>query len=147
MINPPETAQRTPVTNGDTNRMENITANSVRHDRSALYATYEGDVQLTTTQFTLTADRVLAFFVSTNQVGRIEAFGNVVFRQPDRQVTCDKAVYEKAEAKITLTGKAVLTATTAVPRGEDSVTASELVLNLNDNHVTASGGSKVQVHP
>ena len=142
----PETAQRMPVTSGETNSI-GIKGNRCAYDARALWATYEGDVQLTTAQFSLTADRVLTFFENTNQIRRIEAFGNVVFRQPERQVTCDKAVYEKAEAKVTLTGKTVLTGTTAVTRGEDSITASELVLNLNDKKVTVSGGGKVQVLP
>jgi lipopolysaccharide transport protein LptA len=141
-----ETAPRAPVTTGDTNGFS-ITAKSSEVDNITHCAAFEGDVHVTATQFTLTADRVLVFRENTNQLRRIEAFGHVVFRQPDRQVICDKAVYEKAEARITLTGKAVLTRTTDVTRGEDSLTASELVLNLNDNHVTASGGAKVQVHP
>jgi RNA polymerase sigma-70 factor (ECF subfamily) len=142
----PEPAPRAPVTNGDTNGLF-ITAKSSEVDNITHCAAYEGDVHVTTTQFAITADRVLAFSENTNQLRRIEAFGNVVFRQPDRQFTCDKAVYEKADGKVTLTGKTVLTATTAVTRGKDSITASELVIDLNDNHVTASGGSKVQVHP
>jgi lipopolysaccharide transport protein LptA len=124
-----------------------ITAKSSEVDNITHCAAFEGDVHVTTTQFTLTADRVLVFRENTNQLRRIEAFGHVVFRQPERQITCDKAVYEKADGKVTLTGTTVMTGTTAVTRGEDSVTASEMVLNLNDKNVTTSGGAKVKIHP
>lgn len=60
--------------------------------------------------------------------------GNVHVKQEDKDVRCTKIVYDDREQRVILSGDV-----TIVKQGEDSLTASTLVVDLNDESYRAAG--------
>lgn len=106
-----------------------ITSDLMEVDYKEYVAAFDNNVHVTDPQFEMTCDRMLVFFEGTNHIKRIIAINHVVMTQPDRNATCDKAVYEHATGKITMTGSPV------VNHGNDHWTGTELTVWLNDQRV------------
>jgi lipopolysaccharide export system protein LptA len=82
---------------------------------------FEGNVVMKRSDWTLTADRVLVFFVksleslapseggdpamNSGNVDTIDATGNVVIEQGERKAKSQRAIYHQKEEKIVLTGE------------------------------------------
>jgi lipopolysaccharide transport protein LptA len=107
-----------------------ITSDLMEVDYKEYVAAFDNNVHVTDPQFEMTCDRMLVFFEGTNHIKRIIAINHVVMTQPDRNATCDKAVYEHASGKITMTGSPV------VNHGNDHWTGTELTVWLSDQRVT-----------
>ena len=93
------------------------------------FANFEGNVVIKDTLFTMTADRVLAFFEGTNDVRQVTAVGHVTLVAGERRASCNKAVYNKAKGQIVMTGEAALS------QGDDQVSGTQITIWLNDQRL------------
>jgi len=106
-------AAAVPVVNGDQEwgktggdkSSARITGKSCDFDRDAGVVLFEGDVKVEYAgEYTLTADKVYAFTVGTNELSRVVATGNVVISNGTRIGTCPMATYRRRRREIEMFG-------------------------------------------
>ena len=100
---------------------------------------FSGDVVATQGDMTLSADKLIVFFVDENTIERLEATGNVRFSQLDRTATAEKAVYLQEQGVLSLIGKA------HVEQGMNTVAGDEIVFYTRENRSVVKGSSQKRV--
>jgi lipopolysaccharide transport protein LptA len=92
---------------------------------------YTGSGRLETQSFTLRADSLAVTLAGTGGgMDRVEAEGNVVIDQEARQGRGERAVYERAEATVVLTGHPVL-----AERDKGETKGDKLTFYLDDGRI------------
>lgn len=100
---------------------------------------FSGDVVAIQGDMTLSADRLIVFFVEDNQIDRLEAAGHVRFSQLDRVATSEKAVYRQQEGILILQGNA------KVQQGKNLVSGDEITFYVQENRSVVKGSSQKRV--
>ncbi len=104
-----------------------ITANELEVLEQKKQSIFRGDVVVTQGDMRLRSDHLVVFFDEQNQIRRIEAQGQVELVDPQRRATGERAVYDRQEDILQLSGQAV------VVQGENRVAGDEIVLYLGEN--------------
>ncbi len=120
----------------------NVSSDNFEGDMETKVGTYSGNVIVVQATCKLRADKVIAEAVSSNDLNRLTATGNVVFNSSSGTAVGDNGVYDLGPKLLTLTGKVVLT------KGKDVMRGTRLVVDVNTGiaHLTARGmpGGRVQ---
>ncbi|MBI1251235.1 MAG: OstA family protein [Alphaproteobacteria bacterium] len=126
-------------------------ADSLEYFDSERRLVLTGNVEIVQNDANLRADRVTLYFasggggqaqggMSSGDINRMVAAGDVYFVRPEQQARGDNAVYETGAGTVTFTGNVVVASAENVIRGET------LVLQMNAGLTTLSpgGGRRVQ---
>ena len=105
-----------------------ITADRTDYDRKEGVILFDRNVYVNDEQYQMHADRLWVFLDGTNDLKRIVALGNVSITNDEKSAACAKAVYNRAEQRITMFG--------------DSTT--EGMAWLRDAGTKAGDGSEIQ---
>ncbi len=106
-----------------------ITSNRLEYDYEQSVVLFDENVRIEDPQFSMTADRVLVFMESTNDVRQVRAIGNVVVVSDGRSARCAQAVYTRADGRIVMTGDAVL------QRAKDQIWGKEITIWVDDQRM------------
>lgn len=93
---------------------------------------FRGNV-VATEDFTLCSDELHIRYSESRDVKEIEASGNVRIFKDDKTSTSDKAVYDRAERKITLTGKP------QVKQCTDTIKGDRITVFLDEDNAVVEG--------
>lgn len=85
-----------------------ITADRMEYNYAESVAVMSDNVKVENPQFLLTADKLFIFFEGTNALNQIVVKGHVNVSNENRRVTCDTAVYSKADDRLVMEGNARL---------------------------------------
>ena len=99
-----------------------ITSTRLSYDRTKCIAVFEENVVVTDAELSIEADRMTVFFTEDNKVLSIEAEGNVVIAQDDKEGFAQKAVYFVKE------GKVVLSDSPKIVSGSDEMSGETITL-------------------
>jgi lipopolysaccharide export system protein LptA len=118
-----------------------VTANRLEVSRKERRAIYTGNVVATTTDLTVTADRMeFDFDEKMEAVERMVAIGNVhVSRSDGTKATSQQATYDVVQERVVLEGQAV-----AWRRG-DMVSGMRITLFIKENREIVEGDEKERV--
>lgn len=94
--------------------------------------TFRGNV-VATEDFTLCSDELLIRYSETHDVKEIEASGNVRIFKDDKTSTSDKAVYDRVERKIILTGRP------QVKQCTDTIKGDRITVFLDEDNAIIEG--------
>jgi lipopolysaccharide export system protein LptA len=123
-----------------------IKSDELQTDTKARTATFTGRVVARQGDMTIYADRMVVTYASgSDDLEKVELFGNVRIVQQDRIGTGSHGLYDSATRRITLDGNP------RVVKGNDSVTGKVITYGLDDESsvVTGGGDSRVEavIHP
>jgi lipopolysaccharide export system protein LptA len=123
-----------------------IKSDELQTDTKARTATFTGKVVARQGDVTINADRMVVYYAAdSDDLDKVEVFGNVRIIQAGRIGTGGHGVYDSKSGRITLDGSP------RVIQGNDSVTGKVITYNLNDasSVVTGGGDSRVEavIHP
>lgn len=123
-----------------------IKSDELQTDTKGRTATFAGKVVARQGDVTIHADRMVVHYAaSSDDLEKVEVFGNVRILQANRIGTGSHGVYDSNSGMITLDGSP------RVVQGNDSVTGKVITYNLNDETsvVTGGGDSRVEaiIHP
>ncbi len=105
-------------------------------------ALFEDNVFVKDPQGTINADKMKVFFAKeTNQIEKMECFGNVKIKQEDRRSESQKAVYYALEGKIVLTGDPV------IHQGNDDYRAEKITIFAQENRVIFEPSAQLLIFP
>jgi len=117
-----------------------LKAEHMEMDFKAGHAVFTGNVRVSDATMTLYADRMAIDFTEDNQLKRVEATGNVIIVQPDKQrkATAGHAVYDATLGTITLDDKPRLQMEKHSMEGADRI-----VYSRDSEKVTTEGQGTV----
>lgn len=123
-----------------------IKSDELQTDTKGRTATFSGKVVARQGDVTIHADRmVVNYAAASDDLEKVEVFGNVRILQANRIGTGSHGVYDSRTGRITLDGSP------RVVQGNDSVTGKVITYNLDDETsvVTGGGDSRVEavIHP
>jgi lipopolysaccharide export system protein LptA len=123
-----------------------IKSDELQTDTKARTATFTGRVVARQGDMTIYADRMVVTYASgSDDLEKVELFGNVRIVQQDRIGTGSHGLYDSVSRRITLDGNP------RVVKGNDSVTGKVITYGLDDESsvVTGGGDSRVEavIHP
>jgi lipopolysaccharide export system protein LptA len=81
-----------------------ITSDTLTYDASRGYAVFEGNVVVSDPQMKMKADKLTVYFEGKSEVKSLLAEGRVAMSQLDRRAWAQKATYDVAAGRVTLTG-------------------------------------------
>jgi lipopolysaccharide export system protein LptA len=117
-----------------------ITAERMRVDYGKEVTHFEGNVLVVDPKMTVRADKLTAYFSREQRgVKRIECEGDVVITQGEQRAFGERAAYDVAEGRMTLTGN---------PRIEskDGAVSGEMVIVYpNENRMTVEGRARLTI--
>lgn len=116
-----------------------ITSDRLEFEYAEFFANFDGNVVIKDPMFTMTADRVIAFFEGTNDVRQVTAVGHVTLVSGDRRASCNKAVYQKAKGQIVMTGEAALS------QAGDTVSGDQITIWLNDQRIVCEPAARLVI--
>ena len=115
----------------------NISANNVKYMKNGLEVVFEGNVVATRGDFTLKADKIIAYLSKKKKrIREIEAIGNVEIIYLTKYAKAKKVLYNVYENKITLMGNPVIKDMKSVVRGE------KIIYFLKTQEIFVQGSSK-----
>lgn len=120
---PKATDARKPVT---------VTSDTMEAISNENLVIFRGNV-VATEDFTLCSDELQIRYSESRDVKEIEASGNVRIFKDDKTSTSDRAVYDRAERKITLTGKP------QVKQCTDTIKGDRITVFLDDDNAVVEG--------
>lgn len=124
----------------DRNQPVEITSQQLEVFQLERKSVFTGQVVAKQGDMTLTTDELIVFFLEeTNQIERLEAYGNVVVYQLDRTAQADKAVYHQQKNILTLSGHA------QVEQGVNRIAGDEIVLYVAENRSVVKGSTQSRV--
>ncbi len=115
-----------------------ITADTMYADRKKQVVRFEGNVVAEQKDFTMHAAKLLIYY-KEEEIKEIVAMGDVVIRQPGRVATSRKAVYNRIERSIVLTGSP------KVEQGKDVVTGEKITIYIDQEKSIVEGGANKRV--
>ena len=117
-----------------------VTADRLDVDDTAHKLVFSGNAVAQQGDVSISSNRLTIEYAPDNQgVNSIVAEGNVRIVQEERVATGQKAVYDKGEEKIVLTGSPV------VNEGANSVRGHEIILFMNGKRSIVKGGQDSRV--
>lgn len=130
-----------PLYAGEESREEpiTITSNKMDADRKAKLVIFRGDVVAQQKDFTIYSDELYVYYNEGEDVREIIAVGNVKITQPNRIATGERAVYERGEGKVTLTGNP------QVRQGPDTVKGTKITVFLDEDKGLVEGTGEERV--
>lgn len=127
-----------------------ITSNSLLSDRNKNFAEFTGNVVATEKNSVLTCDRLKITYTSDDEstekgqgtgdkesnkaVESIVATGNVIMTMEDKKAWADKAVFNRGENTVILTGKSP-----RVLSGKSEISGKKIILNRTTGQITVDG--------
>ena len=118
-----------------------VTADRLEADETAGTVAFVGNAVAVQGGLTIHADRLTILYVTdSREVERVIAAGEVRILQENREATGDKAVFNRGEQTITLTGSP------AVREGQSYVQGEEVVLFLDERRSIVRGGTGGRVN-
>ena len=118
-----------------------ITADQFVVDEASNRATFTGQVVVTRGSMTVWAARVEVDYGANgpSDIRSFEAIGDVRIRTPEQDASGDRAIYDPRAETLRLTGNVT------VVNASSRVAGPDLVIDLNANTTTFSGGSNGRV--
>lgn len=123
-----------------------VTADRLEADDVAKSLIFIGHAVAKQGDVTINSDRLTVYYAAQGgaaqggDIDRIVAEGNVRIVQGSRQATANRAVYFRAEERMSLTGSPKVT------EGTNSVQGTEIVLYLKENRSVVIGGQSGRVN-
>lgn len=106
----------------------------------ARHLVFTSNVRVTQGDLALTSSRLEAFYpAGGSQPDRLEATGNVVFRQGGRQASCAHATYDRDSQTVVCRDRA------EVRQGRDWLRGTELVLHLDEERLEMQGPTEARI--
>ena len=123
-----------------------ITSQRLRAQSEPRLVTFIGEVVARQDDLVIYADRLQVLFVGEQeQIDNLEATGNVRIVQGDNIATGEKAVYQRREGVVTLSGAP------RVRQGQDFVEGDEVIVYLDEGRSEVIGAEdsrvKAVIHP
>lgn len=133
----------------------NVSAVKLVYTDQQRQARFEGDVQVRSSEGSMSADRVTVYLkphsashaskaqaqmATPSELDRIAADGHVVLQQPNRRGTGDKLVYTADDGRFVMTGGPP----TIFDAQQGTVTGSSLTFYSRDDRVLVEGGSSTR---
>jgi lipopolysaccharide export system protein LptA len=115
----------------------NITADTLTLNAKTRIFVYQGNVTVLQGDLKLTSKTLEGTYSDKNQIKKLLAKGDVEITKQDIQATSQVALYDAAEATITLTDNPQLL------QGESMLTADKIKVFLNENRSQAEGAVRV----
>ncbi len=115
-----------------------ITSKSMHADRTARTIVFKGDVEARE-DFLLCSDELYLNYTGANEVRKIDARGNVRIFRDTGLARAVRAVYDRQEHTLVLSGKAV------IERCADIVRGDKITLYLDDDSALVEGANKGRV--
>jgi len=122
-------AGQTPIT---------ITSQSMKADRTSKTIVFKGDVEARE-DFLLCSDELYMHYTDSNEVQKIDARGHVKIYRAAGFARAKRAVYDRVEHTLLLTGDAV------IERCSDTVKGDKITLYLDDDSALVEGLNKGRV--
>lgn len=118
-----------------------VSADSLEADQAAGSLVFIGHAVASQGDLTLYADRLTVFYAEQNRdIERVVAEGQVRIVQPLREATGDKAVFDRLEQHIILTGRPTVRQEGSFVQGE------QIDLYLEEQRSVVTGGAGGRVH-
>lgn len=117
-----------------------ITSTRLSFDQQTRMAIFRDHVVVTDPHVKITSDRLTILFSEENKVTTIEAEGNVVIQQGEKQATGQKARYEIGEGKFVLSGGHPI-----VQNGRDMLSADTVTFWRNSNRILCEPNARLIV--
>jgi len=103
---------------------------------------FEGSVEVVRSDATLRSERLEALYPErSEQPEQLVATGDVALIQGTREARCERAVYDRARARVECSGAAELW------DGEDRVRGEVIAFDLDARTVVVRGGTRLQLRP
>lgn len=111
----------------ETDQPIDITADELELLQQQQQSIFTGNVVVVQGDARLSTEHLVVFFDDENQIRRIEAEGQVEMIDLQRTATSERAVYDRQQDVLHLSGQAVVT------QGENRVAGDEIILYLGEN--------------
>lgn len=100
---------------------------------------FQGDVKVTQADFSLTAERITAFFgENAEDIEKIIAKGDVTIRKTDKMGWGQEAMYDRGKATVRLTGDPYL------KQGKNYIKGTEICVFLDEDRMDVKGAVKAE---
>ncbi len=115
-----------------------ITSDTMRADRTSKTVVFKGDVEARE-DFLLCSDELHMKYTDANEVKKIDARGHVRIYRPSGVARSKRAIYDRSEHTLLLTGNAV------IERCADTVRGDRITLYLDDDSALVEGTNNGRV--